>query len=143
MIIKRYLVLAPISDACISEQKRLEEEFLEKISALKPGIDDITVSNYAEKNFEIINEHNEKVQKTYENFVKERGIAEGLSSQVTTAPTFDNFFQWDIVFSVHGSRLFMEVRAVNEAKFPIKGIPAFLRELDEKKFLFLSGRTDM
>lgn len=143
LIVKRYLVTSPVADPCVETQKRLEKRFLEQARNLKPGSDGVTFENYLEKNMALINAHNAMVQKEYCRFAKDLGIAPALSSTDLNV-TFDNLFEWDVTFSMHSDRLFLEARSISEDTFPIKRDLPFLRELDEEKFYILSGqRTEL
>lgn len=143
LVVRRYIVKSPMSDMCIAGHQKLEEEFLREVAQLRPGEKGVSLQDYAERQMAIIHAHNARVQELFLGFVRDAGIAPALSSQDLDRPSFENFFGWDITLSVHSKRLFMEVRSATEAKFPIRGTPSFLREIDEKQFFMLSGQEEM
>lgn len=143
LIVRRYLVDKVVSAPYIEKQMAMEQEFVGEVAKLVPGTNGVTIDNYSIKNMRLINDYNTKVQDLFHDFVVRSGIAPGLSSSETEKPSFDNFFLWDIICSVHSKRLFIEARAATENDFPIKRDFSFLQELDESRFLILSGRREM
>ena len=131
LIVKRYLVDKVVSAPYIEQQQKMEQDFIHEVGKLVPGINGVTI------------EYNGKVQDMYRDFIVRSGIAPGLNANETERPSFDNFFLWDIVCSIHSKRLFIEARSATENDFPVKRDFSFLQELDESRFLILSGRKEM
>lgn len=143
LIVKRYLVDKVVSAPYIEKQAQMEQDFIRDVGKLVPGMNGVTIDNYTIKNMRLINEYNAKVQDMYRDFIIRSGIAPGLNANEVEKPTFDNFFLWDIVCSIHSKRLFIEARSATENEFPVKREFSFLQELDESRFLILSGRKEM
>lgn len=143
LITRRYLVDKVVSAPYVEKHAALEQNFIREVSKLVPGANGVTIDNYTVKNMRLINEYNGNVQDMYREFIVKSGIAPALNGSEVEKPTFDNFFTWDIVCSIHSKRLFIEARSATEELFPIKREYSFLKELDEARFLVLSGRREM
>lgn len=143
LIRKLYLVKKEASAPWIARHEELERDFARRISALTPGVNGVTIDNYAARNMDIIQSHNASVQELCRGFVIENGISDTLSGNESGKPAFESMFTWDIICSIHSKRMFIEACSSTQDMFPIRKSYPFLTEIDESRYMMLSGRKEM
>lgn len=141
ILIKRYLVENNYAKYCIQAEQALDAKFSELMRNTVPGQNNVTVTNYAFKQTELINSYNKKRDQLYAHFVQKTNIAPSLSSVDFEPVTFDNTFGWEISFhcNILAQRLLMQINSANPAKFPLKTTPSFLKELTDEEYFILKG----
>ena len=136
MITKRYLIDSDVARPYIEQDEAINAEFADAIAALRPGGN---LGFYADAHHDIVRTFSERISANKASIVLKNKLAPAMSSRDVGRISFDNFLGWDIEISIFGKRMFMEVRCVNLAKFPITDPPPWLVEIDAEEMKLLSG----